>query len=312
MSTLYYHHTNFLKHQTGPGHPESYQRVQAINNALSSEGFSELIPIQASIPNDINQTLALIHHPDYCQQLLSNIPEHGLYALDADTLLSPGSGIAALTAVSSACDAVDKILSGQAKTAFCAVRPPGHHAMPDRAMGFCLFNTVAVTAEYARSRYPIDRVAIVDFDVHHGNGTQAAFAQQSEVLYASSHEMPNFPGTGYSSETGVGNIINVPLTPGSTGIEFREKYRSIIVPALKRFKPELLLISAGFDAHRDDPLASIRLVEDDFRWVTQELKLIADLYCQGRIISCLEGGYNLQALASSAAAHVEALMMDSG
>lgn len=308
MTTLYYHHPDFLNHLPGAGHPESHLRLQAIHRVLCGKDFAKLIKIQATIPDDINEKIALIHDPDYRQQILSAIPEQGLNAIDADTLLSPGSGIAALTAVASACDAVDNILSGRATSAFCAIRPPGHHATPDQAMGFCLFNNIAIAAEYARSHDSINRVAIVDFDVHHGNGTQVAFNQQGEVLYASSHEMPNFPGTGYAHEVGIGNIINVPLAPGSSGLEFREKYQNIIFPALHQFQPELLFISAGFDAHKDDPLASIQLVEDDFRWVTLELKKIADCYCQGRIISCLEGGYDLEALASSVAAHVQMLM----
>ncbi len=186
--------------------------------------------------------------------------------------------------------------------------PPGHHAEPQHAMGFCLFNNVAIAAEYARQRYQLERIAIVDFDVHHGNGTQAAFYHQPNVLYASSHEMPHYPGTGYPSETGVGNIINVPLASGDTGDEFKEKYERIIFPALNAFKPELLLISAGFDAHQDDPLASINLVEDDFRWVTQALMEIANRHCKGRIISVLEGGYDLTALAASVSVHVKTLM----
>jgi acetoin utilization deacetylase AcuC-like enzyme len=198
-------------------------------------------------------------------------------------------------------------MAGQADNAFCAVRPPGHHAEPDLAMGFCLFNNVAIAAEYARRHYQLERIAIVDFDVHHGNGTQAAFYQQAQVLYISSHEMPNYPGTGYPSETGVGNIINVPLAAGDTGVAFRQKYQAIILPALRQFKPELLLISAGFDAHKEDPLAAINLLEDDFVWLTKALMAIAGSYCQGRVISILEGGYNLNATAACVAAHVKAL-----
>jgi acetoin utilization deacetylase AcuC-like enzyme len=222
--------------------------------------------------------------------------------------LSPGSKAAAYRAVGAVCDAVDQVLTDKVDNAFCAVRPPGHHAEPKRAMGFCLFNNVAIAAEYARQRHKLDRVAIVDFDVHHGNGTQAAFYHQPQVLYASSHEMPHYPGTGYPWETGAENIINAPLAAGDTGAAFREKYEGIIFPALTNFKPELLLISSGFDAHKDDPLASIKLVEDDYRWVTQELMEIAGRTCKGRIISVLEGGYDLNALASSVAAHVKTLM----
>jgi acetoin utilization deacetylase AcuC-like enzyme len=222
--------------------------------------------------------------------------------------LSPGSEKAAFLAVGAVCDAVDKVLAGEADNAFCAIRPPGHHAEPDLAMGFCLFNNVAIAANYARRHYNIERIAIVDFDVHHGNGTQAVFYNQPNVLYASTHEMPNYPGTGYPNETGVGNIINVPLAAGDTGVEFRKKYNTIIFPALRKFKPELLIISAGFDAHKYDPLSSIKLVEEDFRWLTQELMDIADSNCKGRVISALEGGYNLNALAASVAIHVLTLM----
>lgn len=224
--------------------------------------------------------------------------------------MSPGSEKAAFRAVGAVCDAVDKVLTGQASNAFCAIRPPGHHAEPDLAMGFCLFNNIAIAAEYARCHYPDKRIAIVDFDVHHGNGTQAAFDKQPAILYISSHEMPHYPGSGYPSETGVGNIINVPLSAGDTGVEFRKKYNTIVLPALRHFKPDLLLISAGFDAHKDDPLASIMLVEDDFRWLTEALMKIADRYCKGRIISVLEGGYHLNSLASSVAVHVKILMGD--
>jgi acetoin utilization deacetylase AcuC-like enzyme len=212
--------------------------------------------------------------------------------------------------VGAVCDAVDKVMAGKADNAFCAIRPPGHHAEPELAMGFCLFNNIAIAANYARHHYRLERIAIVDFDVHHGNGSQTAFYHQPNVLYASSHEMPNYPGTGYPTETGAGNIINVPLAAGDSGVQFKQKYSNIILPALNNFKPDLLLISAGFDAHKDDPLASINLVEDDFEWVTQELMTIAGHCCNGRIISALEGGYNLKALAASVAVHVKTLMSD--
>ena len=308
MTTLYYSHPDFLGHDTGYGHPERPDRLTAINKTLNSPDFSKLIRKAAPLESGIQRKISLIHPQRYIDSILNAVPEQGYYPLDSDTILSPGSGKAALRAAGSVCEAVDKVVSGKADNAFCAVRPPGHHAMPAQAMGFCLFNNIAIGAEYARKHHHIDRIAIVDFDVHHGNGTQAAFYQQPNVLYASTHEMPNYPGTGYPNETGAGNIFNVPLVPGNSGIEFRQKYIGIIFPALRKFKPELLLISAGFDAHKDDPLSSIRLVEDDYQWITRELHEIADSCCSGRIISALEGGYNLDALAASVSAHVKVLL----
>jgi acetoin utilization deacetylase AcuC-like enzyme len=304
--TLYYHHSDFLLHETGTGHPECANRLKVIEAALKTSVFSNLIRLSA--PLGTEQQIRLIHPSAHIEQILTAIPEHGEHYLDADTVVAPGSKNAALRAVGAVCDAVDKIMTGQANNAFCAIRPPGHHAEPEQAMGFCLFNNIAIAAEYARLHYHLTRIAIVDFDVHHGNGTQAAFYDQASVLYVSSHEMPNYPGTGYPSETGVCNIINVPLAHGETGQNFRQKYTNIIFPALDHFKPELLLLSAGFDAHKDDPLSSTLLIEDDFAWLTRELMGIADEYSQGRIISALEGGYHLSALASSVAVHVQALL----
>ncbi|WP_340121753.1 histone deacetylase family protein [Methylobacter svalbardensis] len=306
MTTLYYSHPDFLFHQTGAGHPECPDRIRSIEQALAASEFSLLI--RQSPPLGTEQQIRLIHSQSHIDAILRAIPAQGEHYLDQDTVLSPGSGLAAFRAVGAVCDAVDKVLAGKADNAFCAIRPPGHHAEPEQAMGFCLFNNIAIAASYALHHYQLRRIAIVDFDVHHGNGTQAAFYHQPKVLYASSHEMPHYPGTGHPSETGVGNIINVPLTAGDSGVELRQKYRSKILPALKNFKPDLLLISAGFDAHKDDPLASIMLVEDDFKWITEELMAIADSCCKGRIISALEGGYHLKALAASVAIHVKTLM----
>lgn len=307
MAMLYYSHSDFLAHDTGPGHPESPARLQAIDQALAAVALENLQAVSAPIPNDIEAKLGLIHTPAMIERVLTGIPDHGFSYFDADTVASPGSKSAALRAVGAVCDAVDKICTEQASQAFCAVRPPGHHAMPGYPMGFCLFNNIAIGAEYARTRYGLERIAIVDFDVHHGNGTQAAFYHQSQVLYASSHQWPHYPGSGHPSENGVGNIINVPLPTGTDGKTFRAKYHDIILPAVQKFNPQLLLISAGFDAHKDDPLASLRLVEDDYRWVTRELLAIASHCCQGRIISSLEGGYHLPALAASVVAHVGVL-----
>ncbi|MBL6986847.1 MAG: histone deacetylase family protein [Methylobacter sp.] len=308
MRTLYYSHPDFLFHETGPGHPECADRLRSIEKALAGSEFSALI--RQSPPLGTEQQIRLIHRQYHIDAILKAIPAQGEHYLDQDTVVSPGSKQAAFRAVGAVCDAVDKILTDNADNAFCAIRPPGHHAEPDQAMGFCLFNNIAIAANYALHHYQLERIAIVDFDVHHGNGTQTAFYNQPKVLYASSHEMPHYPGTGHPSETGVGNIINVPLAAGDSGVEFKQKYNSIILPALKKFKPDILLISAGFDAHKDDPLASIMLIEDDFKWITEELMTIADRCCKGRIISVLEGGYNLKALAASAAIHVKTLMTD--
>ena len=307
MNTLYYSHPDFLFHDTGLGHPECADRLRYIEKAMTSPAFSSLS--RQTPPLGSEQQIRLIHPQFHIDAILEAIPDQGKNYLDQDTVLSPGSKSAAFLAVGAVCDAVDKVLTGKANNAFCAIRPPGHHAEPQLAMGFCLFNNIAIAAAYARHHYQLERIAIVDFDVHHGNGTQTAFYNQPTVLYASSHQMPLYPGTGYPSETGVGNIINVPLTAGDSGVEFRHKYSNIILPALKKFKPDLLLISAGFDAHKDDPLASIMLIEDDFKWLTEELMAIADSCCNSRIISALEGGYNLNALASSVAIHVKTLMM---
>jgi len=307
MTTLFYCHPNFLLHDTGTGHPESAERIRAISAALDGSAFSALTRVEA--PKANLEQIRLIHPDAYVQRILKSIPTHGYAHADGgDTVLSPGSGEAALHAAGAACAAVDEILAGRANNAFCAVRPPGHHAEPSRAMGFCLFNNVAIAAAYARSSQRVRRLAIVDFDVHHGNGTQAAFFHEPDVLYASTHQSPLFPGTGQSHEIGVGNIVNVPLPPGSGSEQFQEAVRQRILTALHVFKPELLLISAGFDAHRNDPLASLLLTEKDYAWITLELIKIADLYCRGRVISVLEGGYNLEALAASSAAHVSALL----
>jgi acetoin utilization deacetylase AcuC-like enzyme len=306
MTTLYYYHPDFLLHDTGQGHPECADRLRVIDKALSQHEFANLIRVVP--PMGTEQQIRLVHSTEQIQRIRTSLPVQGFHHLDPDTVLSPGSEAAAYRAVGAVCDAVNQIFTDKADNAFCAVRPPGHHAEPKQAMGFCLFNNVAIAAEYARQTYHLERIAIVDFDVHHGNGTQAAYYHQPSVLYASSHEMPTYPGTGYASETGVGNIVNVPLVAGESGREFRQKYEEIIFPALNSFKPDLLLISAGFDAHEDDPLASVRLVEDDYRWITQGLMEVADSACKGRVISVLEGGYNLDALAASVAVHVRALM----
>lgn len=306
MNTLYYSHPDFLLHDTGAGHPECTDRIRVIAKALETPEFSRLIRV--SPPLGTEQQVRLIHSSAHIEAVREAMPRQGRHYLDQDTVLSPGSEQAAFRAVGAVCDAVDKILAGEADNAFCAIRPPGHHAEPDLSMGFCVFNNVAIAAEHARRHHHLERVAIVDFDVHHGNGTQAAFYNNPAVFYASSHQMPNYPGSGYPTETGAGNIVNVPLAAGDSGMAFRQKYSAIILPALRKFNPDLLLVSAGFDAHGDDPLASIDLVEEDFRWITRELMECANSCCEGRLISVLEGGYNLDALATSVAVHVKTLL----
>jgi acetoin utilization deacetylase AcuC-like enzyme len=306
MTTLLYTHPSFLEHDTGLGHPESAKRLHAINRALSRPEFAALVKKEA--PRASLEQLRLIHSQHHVDRVLKAIPKIGHGYLDADTVISPASGEAALHAVGAVCAAVDAVFAGEASSAFCAVRPPGHHAEPDAAMGFCLFNNIAIAAEHARKHLGIRRVAIVDFDVHHGNGTQAAFSKQPDVLYASTHQSPWYPGTGMASETGVGNIFNAPLPSGSGSAEFRAAMTGKILPAVDVFKPELILVSAGFDAHRDDPLAALNLVEEDYAWITNELLQLADRHARGRLVSALEGGYNLEALAASVAAHVRELM----
>jgi acetoin utilization deacetylase AcuC-like enzyme len=252
--------------------------------------------------------VARCHPRPFIESVLAAVPQRGHTALDPDTVLSPGSGEAALRAVGAVCAAVDAVIAGDADNAFCAVRPPGHHAEADRAMGFCLFNNVAIAAQRARQQHGLERAAIIDFDVHHGNGTQAIFENNPHVFYASTHQSHFYPGTGDRSETGVGNIVNVPLRQMSGSVEFRRAYDEFILPALEDFRPDIILISAGFDAHRADPLAQLMLVEEDYTWITERLMAVAARHCEGRIISSLEGGYDLDALASSAAAHVRALM----
>lgn len=308
MTTLYYSHPDFSKHITGQGHPESPERVKVIDQALAAPQFASLQHRVPPLGKQQEEQVLLVHTPAHLKRMTQTCITPGGCYLDSDTVLSAGSAKAALRAVGAVCDAVDQVLGQHAQNAFCAVRPPGHHAETHLAMGFCLFNNVAIAAEYARHQHKIKRVAIIDFDVHHGNGTQAIFKQEKDVLYASSHEMPNFPGTGYPTETGVGNIVNVPLAAETSGAEFRHKYSQIIFPALDKFKPELILLSAGFDAHKDDPLGSIQLVEDDYRWLTRQLINIAKQHCQGKVISVLEGGYSLKALAASVAVHVDELV----
>jgi acetoin utilization deacetylase AcuC-like enzyme len=307
MTTALITHPDCLLHQPPQGHPERPARLSEILKTLDGEEFRPLV--RKSAPKATKEALIRVHTPDFVEAILDAIPQSGYVQLDADTIASPGSGEAALRAAGAVIAGVDMVLAGEVKNAFCAVRPPGHHATQTRAMGFCLFNNVAVGALHARAVHGLTRIAVADFDVHHGNGTEAIFRADPDLFYASTHQSPLYPGTGYADETGIANnIVNVPLAPGAGGAEFRRAFERDILPALGAFAPELLIISAGFDAHRDDPLAQLRLDESDYAWATGALTAIAARTCQGRVVSALEGGYDLGALARSAGAHVRALM----
>ena len=306
MTTLLYTHPGCLEHDPGRHHPESPARLQAVLAALEQPEFSRLERHEA--PEAAVDDLARVHPRRHIGRILGAVPKSGHVGIDADTVLSSGSGAAALRAAGAVVAAVDAVVEKKADNAFCAVRPPGHHAEPERAMGFCLFNNAAIGALRAREVHGLQRVAVVDFDVHHGNGTQAAFEIDDSLFYASTHQYPLYPGTGAASETGRGNIVNVPLRPMSGSSEFRVGVTQRILPALDAFRPELMLVSAGFDAHQSDPLAQLMLKESDYTWITEKLLEIAYRHADGRLVATLEGGYDLRALASSAAAHVRVLM----
>jgi len=306
VTTAVYSHMSCLDHDPGPYHPERPARLSSVLDALNVEKLGALAWREAPMIDPA--VIELVHPAAFVDRVLGAIPPQGRGALDSETLVSPGSREAALRAVGACVAAVDAVAKGELANAFCAVRPPGHHAEPTRAMGFCLFNNVAIGARHAQKAHGYERVAVVDFDVHHGNGTQAMFERDATLFYASSHEYPLYPGTGGAEERGVGNILNAPLGPGSGSREFRAAYERLVLPALDDFRPDFLLISAGFDAHRADPLSTLELVEDDFAWVTRELMAVARRHCGDRIVSTLEGGYDLEALAASAVAHVRELM----
>src|SRR5581483_2670178 len=307
MSTLLVTHSACLDHLTPAGHPERPDRLRAIEQALEAESFQTLAREKA--PLGESATIALCHPMDYVEAIKDAAPEEGLVRLDADTSMSPGSYEAARRCVGGGVLAVDEVMTGKAKNAFVAVRPPGHHAETARPMGFCLFNSAAIVTRYAQKKHGAERAALVDFDVHHGNGSQDIFWSDRTVMYGSTHQMPLYPGTGARGERGAHDtIVNAPLSPGDGGEAFRAAFESVILPRLRAFRPDILIISAGFDAHMRDPLANLNLVEDDFAWATQKLMEVADASAQGRIVSMLEGGYDLQGLAGSVAAHVTALM----
>lgn len=307
MTTLLISHPSSLRHVMPPGHPERPDRIRAVEQALEDERFALLQRVQA--PEGTLAQVALCHPATYAQAISEASPQQGFVQIDADTIMSPGTLTAVLHGVGGAVHAVDEVMSGRVGNAFSAMRPPGHHAESDKAMGFCFFNNAAIAARHAQKAHGAERVAIVDWDVHHGNGTQEIFWGDASVLYASTHEMPLYPGTGAPSERGEhGSIVNTPLRAGDGTDVFRDAFESAILPRLEDFRPDLVIVSAGFDAHWRDPLANINLKEADFAWATQKLMEIADRHAGGRLVSILEGGYDLEGLSKSTAAHVMALM----
>lgn len=311
MTTVLLTHPSFVHHDTGPGHPERPDRMRAIDRALAADDFSGLRREEAPLRDDVETQIALAHPQKYIDAIKANRPKRGAYArLDPDTVMSAGSWEAALRAVGAGLRAVDLVMDEKSgiKNAFCQVRPCGHHAETARAMGFCIFSNVAIAGLYARAKHGAKRVAVVDFDVHHGNGTQEIFWSNKDLFFGSTHQMPLYPGTGAISETGAGNIFNAPLRPYDGGEQFRAAFESRILPALRNFGPDIVLISAGFDAHEADPLANLRLLEPDFAWATEQICEVAARHAKGRVVSMLEGGYDLDALARSAGVHVRALM----
>ncbi|MDW2980409.1 histone deacetylase family protein [Rhodanobacter sp. KK11] len=301
-----YTHPACLQHDPGPGHVERPARLHAVLRALDHDRFAALDRIEA--PPATRDQLLRVHGEAHVREVLLGAPPGDVLALDPDTVMGPGSTEAALRAAGAAAAAVDAVLGGSARRAFCAVRPPGHHATREQAMGFCLLNNVAVAAAHALAAHGLKRVAIADFDVHHGNGTQDIFEREPRVLFVSSHQSPLYPDSGGEDERGCGNVVNGVLSPGAGSHEFRELWDAVLLPRLHAFKPQLLLISAGFDAHRNDPLADIRLGNEDYAWITQRLVALADTHANGRLVSTLEGGYDLAALAASVSAHVGALL----
>jgi acetoin utilization deacetylase AcuC-like enzyme len=312
MATLLLTHPVFVEHDTGPGHPERADRMRAIDKVLAHESYNALTRAEAPLRDDVEEEILRVHPREHLDKIKAAAEvvkkRDASMHIDGDTVMSRATLEAALRAVGAGLDAVDQVMTGKVANAFCQVRPPGHHAETDRAMGFCLFSNAAIAASYARARHGAERIAVVDFDVHHGNGTQDIFWSDKDMFYGSTHQMPLFPGTGALSETGVGNIWNAPLREGDAGETFREAFTSRILGPLHNFGPDLIVISAGFDAHKRDPLGGLRLVEADFMWATEALGKAAETHAKGRIVSMLEGGYDLDALATSVAVHVRTLM----
>jgi len=301
-------HSACLEHITPPGHPERVERLSTILAELSRPEFSRLL--QREAPRATRESLLRAHSTGLVDRILDIEVGGAIFVrIDADTAMSKGSREAALRAAGSVIAAADEVMAGTMDNAFCAVRPPGHHAERERAMGFCLFNNVAIAALHMRAAHGLSRIAVVDFDVHHGNGTQDIFFDDADLFYASTHQSPLYPGTGSASERGVaGNVVNVPLPPGAGGSELRRAFETRVLPSLETFEPEFLFISAGFDAHMADPLANLRFGTEDFAWATRELCAVAARMCNRRVVSTLEGGYDLDALRQSVGAHVRALM----
>lgn len=304
MQTAYISHPLCLKHDMGAHHPESPARIHAVEDQLIASGLLHYLQ-HHDAPAATREQLMRVHDSDYIDSIESSVPQQGIVHLDGDTALNPFSYQAALRAAGAVILGVDLVMAGQVENAFCNVRPPGHHAERARAMGFCIFNNVAVGAAHALLHHGLQRVAIADFDVHHGNGTETIFYGEPRVMLCSTFQHPFYPYIG--ADSGNEHIINVPLPAGTGGGEFRAAVTQYWLPALERFQPELLLISAGFDAHRDDDMAMLNLTEPDYAWVTGELKNIAGKYARGRIVSALEGGYELHALGRSALAHIKVL-----
>src|SRR5580704_8698361 len=308
MATLLISHPSFLEHDTGPHHPERPDRLRAILGALEDPAFDSLVRLAA--PAASMEEMTRVHPQDYVEAILGIQPGPGEHVqVDGDTVMSQGSAEAIQRAAGAVVAGVEAVMEGKVQTAFAAVRPPGHHAAPSIPGGFCLINNAAVGARHAQAKYGVGRVAIVDFDVHHGQGTQAVVEPDPSLFYASTHQYPLYPGTGSSRETGTDhNVINVPLRAGSGSAEFRAAWSQRILPMLDAFAPDLIIVSAGFDAHRADPLAQLDVETEDFVWLTEELLAIAGRHAKGRLVSVLEGGYDLAALAESATTHVQSLM----
>jgi len=303
MSTAYISHPDFMKHEMGSHHPECPERIAAIEDQLiQSRLDAHLKRIDPPLASEADITR--VHSEDHLAFVKSKAPSSGYSMIDGDTIMNPATWTVSLRAAGAAMVAVDVVMQGEVKNAFCAIRPPGHHAEPHRSMGFCVFNNVAIATRYAIEKYDLDRVAVIDFDVHHGNGTEAAFINDPHVLMCSFFQHPFYP---YSGLDGGNNMVNVPLPATTSGKIVREMISQTWIPRLNEFKPQLIVISAGFDAHREDDLGQMGLVEDDYVWITKQLMEVANRYCDGKIVSCLEGGYNLSALGRSVAAHLKTL-----
>jgi len=304
MSTAYFSHPDCLRHEMGSHHPESPQRLQAIEDQLILSRIDCYLT-RLDPPLATEEQLALVHTKDYIEAIKTHAPDSGYYAIDGDTTMNPYTWQAALRSAGGAIAAVDAVMSGDVRNAFTCLRPPGHHAEPGQAMGFCFFNNIAIAAKYALEHHALDRVAIIDFDVHHGNGTEAAFKNDSRVLLCSYFQHPFYPYSG--ADVDLPNMVNVPLPAYTNGAAVREIVELVWLPRLREFSPQLILISAGFDAHREDDMGQMGLVEADYAWITRRLMTVANEVAQGRIVSCLEGGYNLSALARSVVAHLREL-----